>query len=63
MHARIGLSQQLLAFYGYQLHASGCADEATRIVVEAFQRHFRPQRVDGLIDNSTYETLCALVNR
>jgi N-acetylmuramoyl-L-alanine amidase len=30
-------------------------------VVTAFQRHFRPARVDGIVDYSTYETLKRLL--
>jgi N-acetylmuramoyl-L-alanine amidase len=30
-------------------------------VVTAFQRHFRPARVDGLADRSTFTTLLALL--
>jgi len=30
-------------------------------VVTAFQRHFRPARVDGVADNSTLTTLQALL--
>jgi N-acetylmuramoyl-L-alanine amidase len=29
-------------------------------VVTAFQRHFRPERVDGIADQSTLKTLQAL---
>ena len=36
-------------------------DDATRNVVTAFQRHFRPERVDGLADPSTIETLRRLI--
>ena len=32
-------------------------DDATRQAVMAFQRHFRPARVDGIADRSTAETL------
>ena len=35
--------------------------EATRDVVAAFQRHFRPARVDGIADPSTLLTLRALI--
>src|SRR5262249_13917628 len=49
--------QTLLAKYGYDVAASGYLDSATRDVVAAFQRHFRPQRVDGIIDVSTTSTL------
>ncbi|MFX6383734.1 peptidoglycan-binding protein [Acinetobacter baumannii] len=36
-------------------------DEPTRRVVTAFQRHFRPARVDGVVDASTLATLKALI--
>ena len=32
-------------------------DQRTEAVVAAFQRHFRPARVDGIADRSTIETL------
>lgn len=53
--------QAALAEYGYGIRASGSYDEATRIVVAAFQRHFRPARIDGLADPSTVATLQALM--
>src|SRR5215471_6548671 len=53
--------QTLLAKYGYDVTASGYLDSATRDVVAAFQRHFRPQRVDGIIDVSTTSTLKDLI--
>ncbi len=47
--------------FGYDLAASGTFDQATEQVVIAFQRHFRPARVDGILDYSTYETLKRLL--
>lgn len=52
--------QGLLAEYGYGIAVSGTYDHATRQVVAAFQRHFRPALVDGIADHSTMETLAAL---
>lgn len=52
--------QQDFADYGYGLAATGHYDEATALVVVAFQRHFRPARVDGVADVSTVATLRAL---
>lgn len=49
--------QSMLALYGYGIEISGRYNERTRVVVEAFQRHFRPARVDGIADRSTVETL------
>ena len=48
--------QDLLARYGYGVEAHGDFDERTGAVVAAFQRHFRPARVDGCIDQSTITT-------
>lgn len=53
--------QSLLALYGYGLEKTGCYDAATQNVVEAFQRHFRPERVDGVADTSTVATLRRLL--
>ena len=37
------------------------AKPSTREVVTAFQRHFRPARVDGIADQSTLRALHALL--
>jgi N-acetylmuramoyl-L-alanine amidase len=49
--------QAMLALYGYEAPVSGHYDAATTAVVTAFQRHFRPARVDGIADASTITTL------
>jgi N-acetylmuramoyl-L-alanine amidase len=51
----------MLALYGYDLRITGAFDEATERVVTAFQRHFRPERVDGVADASTITTLRDLI--
>lgn len=53
--------QGLLAAYGYGVEATGRFDEATRFATIAFQRHFRPAKVDGIADLSTIETLHRLL--
>jgi N-acetylmuramoyl-L-alanine amidase len=53
--------QQALAKYGYSVPISGKYDAPTMEVVTAFQRHFRPARVDGVADPSTRTTLKALL--
>jgi N-acetylmuramoyl-L-alanine amidase len=53
--------QRTLASYGYGIAETGSYDEATSIVVKAFQRHFRPARIDGIADASTLLTLRALI--
>ncbi len=54
--------QEQLHTYGYGLPRSGQYDAATADVVTAFQRHFRPERVDGVADPSTRATLEALLD-
>ncbi len=53
--------QLALATYGYAVPTSGKYDGATMEVVSAFQRHFRPERVDGVADQSTLTTLRSLL--
>jgi N-acetylmuramoyl-L-alanine amidase len=57
----ISEAQQLLEKYGYGVTDTGYLDVTTRDAVAAFQRHFRPERVDGAIDVSTLATLKALL--
>ena len=59
--APISALQILLATYGYGLAETGNYDSETETVVTAFQRHFRPQRVDGIADQSTIATLHKLL--
>jgi N-acetylmuramoyl-L-alanine amidase len=58
---RVMTLQRMLALYGYGLEVSGTFDRRTAEVVAAFQRHFRPARVDGVADRSTMETLQRLL--
>src|SRR6267378_2781092 len=53
--------QQALAKYGYGVPITGKYDGTTMEVVTAFQRHFRPARVDGIADHSSLTTLQALL--
>jgi len=53
--------QRALAKYGYGVTINGKYDGPTREVVAAFQRHFRPARVDGIADQSTLTTLRSLL--
>lgn len=54
--------QAMLAHYGYELPLTGVFDPRTETVVTAFQRHFRPARVDGVADRSTLMTLKRLMD-
>lgn len=53
--------QKLLASFGYGIEPTGLIDAQTEFVVAAFQRHFRPARVDGRIDQSSITTLERLI--
>jgi N-acetylmuramoyl-L-alanine amidase len=55
--------QAMLAAWGYGIAVDGRYDAATRDVVEAFQRHHRPERVDGIADAGTVRTLVQLLAR
>lgn len=52
--------QEQLCAIGYGLEASGELDERTRLVIAAFQRHYRPLRVDGALDRQTVQLIAAL---
>jgi N-acetylmuramoyl-L-alanine amidase len=47
---------------GYGIEKSGGYDAETMAVVAAFQRHFRPAKVDGIADVSTVATLRAVLS-
>lgn len=53
--------QRNLRSYGYGVEATGLYDAHTALVVTAFQRHFRPERVDGRADAATCATLARLI--
>jgi N-acetylmuramoyl-L-alanine amidase len=46
---------------GYDLPPSGLFDGDTASVVRAFQRHWRPEKVDGIADGETRARLIALL--
>lgn len=54
--------QALFAMFGYGLKVTGVFDAPTRAVVESFQRHWAPERVDGVADARTLATLRALLS-
>jgi N-acetylmuramoyl-L-alanine amidase len=49
--------QAMFAMLGYAVTVDGVFDEAFEAVVAAFQRHWRPEKVDGVADASTITTL------
>ena len=58
---RVLKAQATLAAYGYGIKITGEYDQQTVDVVVAFQRHFRPQVVDGAFDQTTEAALRNLV--
>jgi N-acetylmuramoyl-L-alanine amidase len=54
--------QAMLVSYGYGLDVTGVYDAKTQSTITAFQRHFRPARVDGIADPSTISTLRKLID-
>jgi N-acetylmuramoyl-L-alanine amidase len=55
--------QLAFADFGYGVTLNGIFDETTHNVVTAFQRHFRPAKIDGIADDSTLRTLDALLQK
>ena len=55
--------QEAMKKFGYGLEPSGVYDEPTGQVVRAFQRHWRPEKVDGRADASTIATLERLIGQ
>ncbi|PAW86121.1 MAG: hypothetical protein B9S29_00090 [Opitutia bacterium Tous-C2FEB] len=53
--------QQLLRVYGYRLEDD--SEKTLRLALEAFQRHFRAAKVDGVADDETVAILQALVKK
>jgi len=53
--------QSMLSLYGYATEITGEFSAKMAGEVEAFQRHFRPARIDGIADFSTIDTLHRLL--
>jgi N-acetylmuramoyl-L-alanine amidase len=53
--------QAMLRLYGYAIEPNGEFDAMTVSVMRAFQRHFRPEKVDGVADTSSVATLHRLL--
>jgi len=53
----VGLLKQRFRQYGYGLADTDEFDDEMVAVVTAFQRHFRPEQIDGIADLSTQMTL------
>ncbi len=55
-------ARAMLTAYGYGVGIAGASGPEFATVIAAFQRHFRPARVDGVLDHSTLATLEHLLN-
>jgi N-acetylmuramoyl-L-alanine amidase len=55
-----GEMKRLLTRFGYDAGEDEGLDLRARLALEAFQRHFRPARVDGRLDPETFHRLQAL---
>jgi N-acetylmuramoyl-L-alanine amidase len=53
--------QAMLSLYGYECPVTGVYDPATLRDVKAFQLHFRTEKIDGIADFSTIDTLHRLL--
>ena len=60
--APVSAWQQMLRRYGYEVETTGDYGVSTWDATLAFQRHFRPERVDGVADVATVETLYRLLS-
>ncbi len=52
--------QKALAALGYQITADGVFGPQTQAVISAFQRHFRPAKIDGTADAETQTLVYAV---
>ena len=52
--------QKALAAIGYQITADGVYGLQTQAVISAFQRHFRPAKIDGTADAETQTLVYAV---
>ena len=59
--AYVKVCQRGLAYLGYGVPFSGIMDAQTQLVAAAFQRRYRPSKIDGFLDMQTIEILNLLV--
>jgi N-acetylmuramoyl-L-alanine amidase len=53
-------TQRALGRIGYEIAPTGTLDAETRAVLVAFQRHYRPEGCDGMLDRETMGRVLAL---
>jgi len=47
--------QRGLAHIGYSARVSGVFDAETKLIIEALQRRYRPDQIDGIVDIQTMD--------
>jgi len=55
--------QRGLAHIGYGARVTGVMDEATGLIVEALQRRYRSDQIDGVVDIQTMDVIKILVEQ
>lgn len=53
--------QQMLQQWGYDIQLTGKLDSKTKKIIKAFQMHFRPNNIDGILDVETVSILQSLL--
>lgn len=56
----VSILQSGLAYIGYSARVTGILDEVSVKIIEALQRRYRPDQVDGIVDIHTMEIVKAL---
>ena len=59
----VAILQSGLAHIGYGARVTGVMDEVTRLIVQALQRRYRPDQIDGVVDIQTMDIVKALVEQ
>ena len=57
----VAIVQRGLAHIGYGARVTGVMDENTKLIIEAVQRRYRPDQIDGAVDIQTMDVIKALV--
>ena len=57
------INQKMLKKIGFDINITNKFDNDTKQVIEAFQRHWRPSKIDGFIDVSTEDILIDVANQ
>lgn len=57
----VAIVQSGLAHIGYGARVTGVMDEETKLIIEALQRRYRSEQIDGVVDIRTMEVIKALV--